>query len=68
MNEIELTVSGMSCDHCAKTVQNLLIDERGVTEVSVDLKSGNVVVKGDSKTNRNQLISAINLSGVYQAQ
>lgn len=68
MKKIELKVSGMSCEHCKKTVTNLLIDERGVTEVEVNLSSGQVFISGDEKMNELQLINAVNLSGIYQAQ
>ena len=68
MNTLELSVSGMSCEHCVNTVKNLIVDERGVKEVSIDLAKGLVTVTGDGKLNRNQLVEAINLSGVYEAK
>lgn len=68
MKTIELKVEGMSCEHCKKTVTNLLVDERGVKEVEVNLVTGLVAITGDEKMNEQQLINAVNYSGIYKAQ
>ena len=67
MIEIKLVVKGMSCSHCSTTVKNLLIDERGVNSVTVDLPTGKVQVTGSEKMQMNSLIAAVNLSGIYSA-
>ena len=68
MKKLAISVSGMSCEHCTQTVKNLVIDERGVKEVDVDLSSKMVTIQGDEKLNRAQIVAAINLSGIYQAK
>jgi hypothetical protein len=44
---IELSVSGMSCNHCASAVERALSQVGGVDKVEVDLSSGAAVVRGD---------------------
>jgi copper chaperone len=39
-------VTGMSCEHCAGTVEAKLSELPGVSGVDVDLASGMVVVRG----------------------
>ncbi|MGI8461489.1 MAG: heavy-metal-associated domain-containing protein [Solirubrobacterales bacterium] len=40
-------VDGMSCGHCRESVIDELSDLNGVTEVEVQLESGQVSVRGD---------------------
>jgi hypothetical protein len=44
---IKLSVTGMSCNHCANAVERALAEVGGVDEVEVDLGSGAAVVRGD---------------------
>jgi copper chaperone len=46
----EYTVSGMTCAHCVASVREEVGELPGVTEVSVDLASGRLVVTGDGVT------------------
>ncbi|MFN3814328.1 MAG: heavy-metal-associated domain-containing protein [Aquificaceae bacterium] len=42
MGEKRLRVGGMTCEHCANTVRRALMSIDGVSEVKVDLRSGEV--------------------------
>jgi len=41
------SVSGMSCEHCVRSVTEEVGDVPGVAAVEVDLASGRMVVHGD---------------------
>lgn len=47
MAAIELTVEGMTCDHCVRAVRSGVAAVAGVATVTVDLASGRVEVTGD---------------------
>lgn len=47
MQRAQLSIRGMSCNHCAEGVQDALAACGGVASVSVDLKSGTAVVRGE---------------------
>ena len=42
------TVSGMTCEHCVGAVRNEVSRIPGVTDVAVDLSSGQVTVTSES--------------------
>lgn len=42
-----ISVKGMSCDHCAQTIQKTLAELAGVQNVSVNLEKKEVVVDFD---------------------
>lgn len=43
---LELTVKGMTCNHCVKAVTEAASDVPGVTGVDVDLPTGRVRIEG----------------------
>jgi len=45
--DVTLFIGGMTCSHCAATVERSLKGLRGVTSVEVDLDCGKAVVRGD---------------------
>lgn len=45
---IELDITGMTCDHCVRSVTNALKDVPGVADVSVSLEKKEAIVKGDA--------------------
>jgi len=47
MSERTYTVTGMTCDHCARSVTTELSDLPGVSKVDIDLASGQVLVVSD---------------------
>ncbi len=49
MASVELSVRGMTCDHCRKTVEVALQEVPGVWGASVDLAAGRAEVQCDPK-------------------
>jgi copper chaperone len=47
MGNITLKVSGMSCEHCVKAVNNALAAIPGVKDIAVSLKDGKVSFSHD---------------------
>jgi uncharacterized membrane protein YraQ (UPF0718 family)/copper chaperone CopZ len=45
---VTLSVSGMTCDHCAQSVRRALTEVAGVRSVDVDLKAGKVRAAGEN--------------------
>lgn len=43
-----IQVGGMTCNHCKANVENSIKSSEGVTEATVDLTSGKVIIKGTS--------------------
>ena len=62
---VELKVTGMTCAHCEKAVQEALAAVPGVTAVDVDRSSGVANVKGEADTGAR--IAAVVEEG-YQAE
>ena len=50
-----ITVKGMSCQHCVKAVRAILNEFAGVSEISIDLTSGNVTYETEVEVDRQQL-------------
>ena len=42
---VQLTVNGMTCDHCARSVERKLTSTPGVTKATVDLQAGQARVE-----------------------
>lgn len=42
------TVTGMTCEHCVRSVTEEVSEVAGVTSVDVDLASGRLTVDGDA--------------------
>ena len=62
----DIRIAGMSCDHCAGTVEKALRGQEGVKEARVDRLAGTATVTFDQrKTNLADLRDAILKSG-YQ--
>lgn len=55
-NMTDLTVSGMTCGHCKKAVEEALSSVDGVTSVDVDLDAGRAKVEGG---NLDALLAAV---------
>ena len=58
MTQTQLTVSGMTCDHCVRHVTDAISKVAGVLSVNVKLAEGIAVIESDS---------AINLEAVKEA-
>ena len=58
--EQKLEISGMTCGHCAKTVQRTFMSVDGVESASVSYENKNAVVVYDAdKVSSEKLISAL---------
>jgi copper chaperone CopZ len=55
---IELTITGMTCDHCVASVKRALAASNGVESAEVTLKPPRAVVSGEHLDPR-QLIAAV---------
>ncbi len=58
-----ITVDGMTCGHCVSAVQSEVGKIEGVTEVSVDLPSGQVTIVGEQAPDREALRAAVEEAG-----
>jgi len=45
--DIKINVSGMTCNHCKQSVIDTILSNKNVTNVNVDLDSGDVFISGD---------------------
>ncbi|WP_276258585.1 CopZ family metallochaperone [Haloglomus litoreum] len=59
-----ITVNGMSCDHCERTVSDAIEAVSGVTDVTVDRTAGTATVEGEADPNT--LVAAVEDAG-YEA-
>lgn len=62
---IQLSVTGMTCDHCVKSVTSALQGVSGVTAAKVDLQAKAAVVEGEA-LDTTKLIEAVKEEG-YEA-
>jgi copper chaperone len=58
-----ITVDGMTCGHCVNTVQTELGKLDGVTDVAVDLSSGQVTIVAESTPDPAALQGAVEEAG-----
>jgi copper chaperone CopZ len=58
-----INVSGMTCGHCVSAVTMELSLLPSVTEVDVDLESGQVTITSDAALDQAQLATAIDEAG-----
>ena len=65
MSTTTVTVSGMSCGHCATSVREEITEIPGVRAVEVDLASGNVTIDSDNVVGADVIRTAVEDAG-YQ--
>ena len=58
MENTILKITGMSCEHCVKTVNKVLGAIRGVTDIVISLKKGTASFKYDSALTPLEIIKA----------
>jgi copper ion binding protein len=58
-----ITVDGMTCGHCVSAVQSEVGKLDGVTDVSVDLTSGQVTIVADAAPDAAALQEAVEEAG-----
>jgi len=59
----EYVVSGMHCQHCVSSVTEEVSAVSGVTDVKVDLKSGQLMVISDSEIPFDSIEAAVDEAG-----
>ncbi|MDY3128218.1 MAG: heavy-metal-associated domain-containing protein [Corynebacterium sp.] len=62
MTQHTFIVTGMTCGHCAASVQEEIADIAGVTAVNANPKSGEVTVEGEGFTTE-QIAAAVSEAG-----
>ena len=65
MTETTYTVTGMTCEHCARSVTEELTDIDGVSDVAVDLATGAVTVTSAEPVRNADVQAAVEEAG-YQ--
>jgi len=63
MSTVTHTVVGMSCSHCARSVEAAVGEIAGVTSVAVDLKTGLVTVSSETPVTDDAFAAAIDDAG-----
>jgi copper ion binding protein len=59
----EVTVTGMTCRHCAMSVTEEVGEIAGVRTVDVHLESGAVTVLADREVGRSEIADALDAAG-----
>ncbi|MEV8339588.1 MULTISPECIES: cation transporter [Leucobacter] len=59
----ELTVSGMTCDHCAQTLTTAVSALSGVDTVEVDVTSGRAILHAAHPLSTDALAAAVSEAG-----
>jgi len=57
------SVTGMTCDHCARAVASEISAITGVNDVSVDVATGEVAVLSDAPLDRGAVREAVEEAG-----
>ena len=58
----KIIIKGMSCDHCARSIQRALTESSGIESAEVDYKKGEAIVTGPD-FDRDALKSAVESLG-----
>ncbi len=69
IKSVRLNISGMTCDHCAKSIEKVLEKQGGVVDKSIRYREGGGEVTFDSsKVSEADLKSAIDATGHYRVE
>ena len=63
MTDIDLKISGMTCQNCVRHVKDALLEVAGVRSVVVSLETATAKVSSDSTLDLNELTIAIQAAG-----
>lgn len=63
MNNITLRITGMTCDHCARTVEDALSSLSGVVSATASYHDGIVSVAAQGAINADTLVAAVKAKG-----
>jgi copper chaperone len=65
MSSVTVTVTGMTCGHCASSVREEVQNIPGVTDVDVDVASGKVTIDSEGPIGADAIQGAVEEAG-YQ--
>ena len=69
LDKIDLTITGMTCDHCAVTIEKIVKRNVGVKSAAVNYKNGKGEIEFNPETiSKDEIINAINSSKTYRAK
>jgi len=69
MESIQLDIAGMTCDHCAKGIEKMLLQNEGIKEVNVSYSNATCDCSFDpSKTSNEEIIQTINDTKNYKVK
>lgn len=63
MTTTTVTVTGMTCDHCAASVREEIGEISGVTAVEVDVASGTVTIDSETPVQTDAIQTAVEEAG-----
>jgi len=63
MAEVTYVVSGMSCEHCVRSVTEEVSEIDGVSDVNVELTSGKVTVTSEAELSTQAVRNAVAEAG-----
>jgi copper chaperone len=63
MSTVSITVTGMTCGHCATSVREEVGSIPGVTAVDVDLPSGKVTIDSEQRVEPEAIKGAVEEAG-----
>jgi copper chaperone len=68
MGQSVIAVTGMSCEHCAKAVRAEIASITGVSQVEVDVESGEVRIVAEPVPDGAALRAAVQAAGYEMAE
>lgn len=67
--KIGLTISGMTCDHCAVTIEKLVKGKAGVKSAAIDFENGTGEIEfNPDSISKEEIVNTINSSTNYRAK
>lgn len=67
--KVGLTISGMTCDHCAVTIEKIVKRNKGVKSADINFKNGTGEIEFDpAAISKDEIIQSINRSKSYRAK
>ncbi|TAN13728.1 MAG: mercury(II) reductase [Chitinophagaceae bacterium] len=67
--KVALTISGMTCDHCAVTIEKIVKRNKGVKSADINFKNGTGEIEFDpAAISKDEIIQSINRSKSYRAK
>ncbi|MFN3921498.1 MAG: heavy-metal-associated domain-containing protein [Caldimicrobium sp.] len=63
MEKVEITVKGMTCEHCVKRVEKAILSTGKARNISIDLKTGKVLFDKDEDLSLEEIKNNIEIYG-----